>query len=253
MQAQHVFRRTVHVYSYVAVSKEADFSTALKECMDDLSSERSTASNFLDTNFSANPSIAFMFSSHRTFQESVYKRFYDSFPWLKIGCFVPKITDDSTKHMCISGFLIDGVDKPLTVTKDLDQKKMKLISQRESPKLFFKSYTSSFYSDISKVKSPTGIITSRNTSLLHDPEAVDTLMCEGGIEYVYCTELILGRTGFVWSSTRRCSKSSRWRKYSHLYSPSCSLISAASISPSGTESSGECCFPPSPPVHCSRR
>ena len=83
------------------MSKEADFSTALKECMDDLSSGSTTASHFLDTNFSTNPSIAFMFSSHRSFQESAYKRLYESCPWLKIGCFVPKIADDSTKHMCI--------------------------------------------------------------------------------------------------------------------------------------------------------
>ncbi|KAK8830539.1 hypothetical protein WA577_004271, partial [Blastocystis sp. JDR] len=170
-QSQRVFRRSVHIYSYVAMSKEADFSTALKECMDDL-----------NTNFSTNPSIAFIFSSHRSFQESAYKRLYESCPWLKIGCFVPKIADDSTKHMCISGFLIDGVDKPLTVTKDLDAEKMKLISKRDSPKLLFKSYTSPFYPDISKIKSPTGVITSRNTSLLHDPKAIDTLLCEGGIE-----------------------------------------------------------------------
>ena len=184
----------MHIYSYVAMSKEADFSTALKECMDDLSSGSTTASHFLDTNFSTNPSIAFMFSSHRSFQESAYKRLYESCPWLKIGCFVPKIADDSTKHMCISGFLIDGVDKPLTVTKDLDAEKMKLISKRDSPKLLFKSYTSPFYPDISKIKSPTGVITSRNTSLLHDPKAIDTLLCEGGIEYVCCADSIVGRT-----------------------------------------------------------
>lgn len=160
-----------------------------------------------------------MFSSHRSFQESSYKRFYESSPWLKIGCFVPKISDDSSNQMCISGFLIDGVKKPLTITKELTPEKLEAISERNAPKLLFKSYTSPLFPEIGKIKSPAGLLTSRNTALLHDAGAVDTLFCEGGVEYFSIVVFIVERAGCASSSTRRSSRSNQWRRFSLLCSP----------------------------------
>ena len=150
------------------MSREKDFSIALKECLDDLY-----------TNFSKSPTIAFMFSSHKTIQESMYKRLYKNNQWLKVGCMVPKISDDPDVRMCISGFLAEGSSNDVRVTKDLNSNSLAGLYGSASPSILFKPFRSSLYPEVGKFKSPTGLLTSRNTALFHSPNALDTLLCEG--------------------------------------------------------------------------
>ena len=123
-----------------------------------------------------------MYSSHKTIQASMYHRLYQLNQWLKIGCMVPKITDEPDMRMCITGFVVEGEDKGITITKNLTPEKLKKLPTTNSPSLLFKSYTSPLYPDIGKMKAPTGLMVSRNTETLHDPKAIDTLFCEGEIE-----------------------------------------------------------------------
>lgn len=136
----------------------------------------------IDGNFTTSPSFAIMYSSHKTIQTSMYQRLYKTNQWLKIGCMVPKISDEPDVRMCISGFVIDGEEKGITIHKNLTAKKLKELTKVDSPSIIFKSYTSPLYPDIGKMKAPTGLMTSRNTAVLHDPNAIDCLLCEGEIE-----------------------------------------------------------------------
>ena len=95
---------------------------------------------------------------------------------------VPKITDQPDMQMCISGFLVEGQEDGITLHKNLSKDKLKELANSDSPSLTFKSYTSPLYPDIGKVKSSAGLMTSRNTSVLHDPSSIDLLFCEGETE-----------------------------------------------------------------------
>ena len=120
-----------------------------------------------------------MFSSHKTIQESMYKRLYKNNQWLKVGCMVPKISDDPDVRMCISGFLAEGSSNDVRVTKDSNSNSLAGLYGSASPSILFKPFRSSLYPEVGKFKSPTGLLTSRNTALFHSPNALDTLLCEG--------------------------------------------------------------------------
>ena len=123
-----------------------------------------------------------MYSSHKNVDEAVYRKLYQSNQWLKIGCMVPKIADELDMQMCIAGMLIEGEEEGISIHKHLTTKILKEMTEGDSPSLIFKSYTSPLYPDIGKMKSPSGLMISRNTSALHDPKAIDSLFCEGEVE-----------------------------------------------------------------------
>ena len=151
-----------------------------------------------------------MFSSHKTIQESMYKRLYKNNEWLKIGCMVPKISDDPDVRMCVSGILVEGSNPTdITVTKNLTSKSLKNISASDSPSLLFKPFKSSLYTEVGKFKSPTGLFTSRNTDLFHNPTALDTLLCEGESMFVWVACFDIDLLALVFSSKRVFSMSKR--------------------------------------------
>ncbi|KAK8800936.1 hypothetical protein WA588_001764, partial [Blastocystis sp. NMH] len=166
-----LLKRNAHVYAYMATSKETDFAHALKECIDDISS-----------NFSAAPTLGIMFSSHKRVDNSQMQSFYSNNKWLNIGCMVPSISDDPNVHMCISGLLVEGDDKGIVVTNNLTAEAIKRIQNSDCPSLFFKSFTSPSFPALGKMKVPAGLVTSRNSSALHDPEVIDTCWSSGSVE-----------------------------------------------------------------------
>lgn len=123
--------------------------------------------------------MAVMFSSHKIINEPFFRSVYENNKWLRIGCMVPPIPDDPNIQMCISGVLVEGDEKGLIVSKNLTQEKMKQIQTSDKISLIFKSYTSPLHPDIGKMKSPVGVITSRNSSILHEPDVIDACFCDG--------------------------------------------------------------------------
>ena len=92
---------------------------------------------------------------------------------------VPKISDDPDVRMCISGFLAEGSSNDVRVIKELNSNTLAGLYDSASPSILLKPFRSSLYPEVGKFKSPTGLLTSRNTALFHDPNALDTLLCEG--------------------------------------------------------------------------
>ena len=168
----------------MATSKEPDFAHALKECIDDISTLCCLLEYRVGSNFSAAPTLGIMFSSHKHVDTSQMQSFYANNKWLNIGCMVPSISDDSNVHMCISGLLVEGDDKGIVVTNNLTAETVKKIQDSNCPSLFFKSFTSPLFPAIGKMKVPAGLVTSRNSSALHDPEVIDTCWSNGSVEYL---------------------------------------------------------------------
>ena len=123
--------------------------------------------------------MAVMFSSHKNVNDSFFRTVYEKNKWLRIGCMVPPIPDDSTTQMCISGVLVEGDENGLVVSKQLTSEKLESIQKSKNISLIFKSYTSPLHPDVGKMKSPAGVLTSRNSSILHDPNVIDTCFCDG--------------------------------------------------------------------------
>lgn len=140
----------------------------------------------------------------------MYKRLYKNNEWLKIGCMVPKISDDPDVRMCVSGILVEGSNPAdITVTKNLTPKSLKNISDSDSPSLLFKPFKSSLYPEVGKFKSPTGLFTSRNTDLFHSPTALDTLLCEGESMFARSVRSYIDLLAPVFNSRRVFSTSKR--------------------------------------------
>lgn len=126
-----------------------------------------------------------MFSSHKRVDNSQMQSFYSNNKWLNIGCMVPSISDDPNVHMCISGLLVEGDDKGIVVTNNLTAEAIKRIQNSDCPSLFFKSFTSPSFPALGKMKVPGRVlVTSRNSSALHDPEVIDTCWSSGSVEYL---------------------------------------------------------------------
>ena len=166
----------------MATSRETDFAHALKECIDDISTLWRLFGHGLGSNFSASPTLGILFSSHKHVDNSQMETFYSNNKWLNVGCMVPSISDDPNVHMCVSGLLVEGDDKGVVVTNNLTEQSIKRIQESNHPCLFFKSFTSPSFPAIGKMKCPAGLVTSRNSSALHDPEVMDTCWSNGSVE-----------------------------------------------------------------------
>ncbi|KNB45866.1 hypothetical protein JH06_0542 [Blastocystis sp. subtype 4] len=119
------------------------------------------------------------FSSHKEVEESQYSAFYEQNQWLKSGCMVPSISEDSSVRMCISGLLVEGGDPGVLISKNFSPESLEHIQNESLPCLTLKPFTSPFAFDIGKMKAPSGLLVSRNTSALHDPLVIDSCFLEG--------------------------------------------------------------------------
>lgn len=130
-------------------------------------------------NFSETPTLAMMFSSHKEVEESQYSTLYEQNKWLKVGCMVPSISDDSSARMCISGLLVEGGDSGVIISNNFSPESLEHIQSDPLPCLTLKPFTSPLSFEIGKMKAPSGLLVSRNTSALHDPLVIDTCYLDG--------------------------------------------------------------------------
>ena len=119
------------------------------------------------------------FSSHKEVEESQYSAFYEQNQWLKSGCMVPSISEDSSVRMCISGLLVEGGDPGVLISKNFSPESLEHIQNESLPFFTLKPIKSPVAVVIGKMKAPSGLLVSRNTSALHDPLVIDSCFLEG--------------------------------------------------------------------------
>ena len=77
------------------------------------------------------------------------------------------------------GLLVEGGDPGVLISKNFSPESLEHIQNESLPCLTLKPFTSPFAFDIGKMKAPSGLLVSRNTSALHDPLVIDSCFLEG--------------------------------------------------------------------------